>query len=139
MPDARIFKLYILFQRIKEGSIIDRIQVINVGDMIESINGQGLIGCRHYEVAKMLKELPKGRNFCLKLVEPMKAFGEWLEAGRPVLIEVCINPNSLSTYNNQPQFESTVFSLPLALLLSSFYLLSLIHCPLTFLSCLQLF
>ncbi|MBN3299577.1 GIPC1 protein, partial [Amia calva] len=65
---------YAFIKRIREGSIIDRIQVINVGDMIESINGQGLIGCRHYEVAKMLKELPKGRDFSLKLVEPMKAF-----------------------------------------------------------------
>ncbi|XP_006631827.2 PDZ domain-containing protein GIPC1 [Lepisosteus oculatus] len=65
---------YAFIKRIREGSIIDRIQVINVGDMIESINGQGLIGCRHYEVAKMLKELPKGQNFTLKLVEPMKAF-----------------------------------------------------------------
>ncbi|XP_064180496.1 PDZ domain-containing protein GIPC1-like isoform X3 [Anguilla rostrata] len=65
---------YAFIKRIREGSIIDRIQVINVGDMIESINGHVLIGCRHYEVAKMLKELPKGRDFCLKLVEPLKAF-----------------------------------------------------------------
>lgn len=63
-------------QRIREGSIIHQIQVINVGDMIESINGQTLIGCRHYEVAKMLKELPKGKTFFLKLVEPLKAFGK---------------------------------------------------------------
>lgn len=63
-------------QRIREGSIIHQIQVINVGDMIESINGQTLIGCRHYEVAKMLKELPKGKTFFLKLVEPVKAFGK---------------------------------------------------------------
>lgn len=49
--------------------------MINVGDMIESINGHGLIGCRHYEVAKMLKELPKGKDFTIKLVEPLKAFG----------------------------------------------------------------
>ncbi|MEQ2184245.1 PDZ domain-containing protein gipc1 [Goodea atripinnis] len=51
------------------------IKVINVGDMIESINGHRLIGCRHYEVAKMLKELPKGKMFTIKLVEPLKAFG----------------------------------------------------------------
>lgn len=44
--------------------------------MIESINGHRLIGCRHYEVAKMLKELPKGKEFTIKLVEPLKAFGE---------------------------------------------------------------
>uniref|UniRef100_A0A452I4U2 PDZ domain-containing protein n=1 Tax=Gopherus agassizii TaxID=38772 RepID=A0A452I4U2_9SAUR len=65
---------YAFIKRIKEGSVIDRIQVINVGDMIESINGQSLIGCRHYEVAKMLKDLPKGRTFTLKLTEPRKAF-----------------------------------------------------------------
>lgn len=70
------------FQRIREGSIIHQIQVINVGDMIESINGHGLIGCRHYEVAKMLKELPKGKEFTIKLVEPLKAFGEWQEDNR---------------------------------------------------------
>ena len=63
------------FQRIREGSIIHQIQVINVGDMIESINGHRLIGCRHYEVAKMLKELPTGKDFTIKLVEPLKAFG----------------------------------------------------------------
>ena len=62
-------------QRIREGSVIHQIQVINVGDMIESINGHRLIGCRHYEVAKMLKELPKGKEFTIKLVEPLKAFG----------------------------------------------------------------
>ncbi|XP_016318666.1 PDZ domain-containing protein GIPC1-like [Sinocyclocheilus anshuiensis] len=65
---------YAFIKRIREGSIIHQIQVINVGDMIESINGQILIGCRHYEVAKMLKELPKGKTFVLKLVEPLKAF-----------------------------------------------------------------
>lgn len=25
----------------------------------------------------MLKELPKGKEFTIKLVEPLKAFGEW--------------------------------------------------------------
>ncbi|KAM4717239.1 PDZ domain-containing protein GIPC1 [Anableps anableps] len=65
---------YAFIKRIREGSIIHQIQVINVGDMIESINGHRLIGCRHYEVAKMLKELPKGKMFTIKLVEPLKAF-----------------------------------------------------------------
>ena len=44
--------------------------------MIEAINGQSLLGCRHYEVARLLKELPRGRTFTLKLTEPCKAFGE---------------------------------------------------------------
>ncbi|KAL4648727.1 PDZ domain-containing protein GIPC1 [Arapaima gigas] len=65
---------YAFIKRIREGSVVDRIQVISVGDMIESINGNHLVGCRHYEVAKMLKELPRGQHFLLKLVEPMKAF-----------------------------------------------------------------
>ncbi|CAG01122.1 unnamed protein product [Tetraodon nigroviridis] len=65
---------YAFIKRIREGSVIHQIQVINVGDMIESINGHRLIGCRHYEVAKMLKELPKGKMFTIKLVEPLKAF-----------------------------------------------------------------
>lgn len=46
--------------------------------MIEAINGQSLLGCRHYEVARLLKELPRGRTFTLKLTEPRKAFGEGL-------------------------------------------------------------
>lgn len=46
-----------------------------MGDMIESINGHRLIGCRHYEVAKMLKELPREKDFTIKLIEPLKAFG----------------------------------------------------------------
>uniref|UniRef100_A0AAZ3NNX2 PDZ domain-containing protein n=1 Tax=Oncorhynchus tshawytscha TaxID=74940 RepID=A0AAZ3NNX2_ONCTS len=65
---------YAFIKRIREGSVVHQIQVINVGDMIESINGHSLIGCRHYEVAKMLKELPKGKDFVLKMVEPLKAF-----------------------------------------------------------------
>lgn len=56
--------------------MIDRIPLIGVGDMIEAIDGRSLLGARHYEVAKMLKELPTGRRFTLHLTEPLKAFGE---------------------------------------------------------------
>ncbi|KAM9251591.1 LOW QUALITY PROTEIN: PDZ domain-containing protein GIPC1-like [Cariama cristata] len=65
---------YAFIKRIREGSVIDRIPVISVGDMIEAIDGQSLVGARHYEVAKMLKELPRGRTFALQLTEPRKAF-----------------------------------------------------------------
>eukprot|EP00061_Rhincodon_typus_P017786 g46643.t1 len=61
-------------KRIKEGSLIDRIEAIKVGDLIESINGQSVIGFRHFEVAKLLKGLVKGQLFTLRLVEPLKAF-----------------------------------------------------------------
>ena len=45
---------------------MDRISLVQVGDHIEKINNVCLIGSRHYEVAKMLKEIPKGTiiGFC---------------------------------------------------------------------------
>ncbi|XP_015269742.1 PREDICTED: PDZ domain-containing protein GIPC2 [Gekko japonicus] len=61
-------------KRIKAGSLIDQIQVICVGDHIESINGKSVVGCRHYEVAKNLKDLEKGQTFTLRLIEPLKSF-----------------------------------------------------------------
>lgn len=56
----------------------DGVKVICVGDHIECINGKNIVGTRHYEVARMLKDLPKNQTFKLKLLEPMKAFGEGL-------------------------------------------------------------
>ncbi|XP_054068087.1 PDZ domain-containing protein GIPC2 [Rissa tridactyla] len=61
-------------KRIKEGSLMDQTKIICVGDHIETINGKNVSDCRHYEVAKMLKDLEKGRMFKLELIEPMKAF-----------------------------------------------------------------
>ncbi|XP_051172290.1 PDZ domain-containing protein GIPC3 [Leptopilina boulardi] len=67
---------YAFIKRIKEGSIIDKVKVIEIGDHIEKINSTNLVGKRHFEVAKMLKEIPKGSLFTLRLVEPLKsAFG----------------------------------------------------------------
>lgn len=60
-------------KRIKEGSVIDRIKVIEVGDHLEKIDSTSLVGKRHFEVAKMLKEIPKGSKFTLRLVEPLKS------------------------------------------------------------------
>ena len=57
--------------------MIDRVPLIGVGDMIEAINGRSLVGARHYDVARALKELPRGRTFALQLTEPRKAFGGW--------------------------------------------------------------
>ncbi|XP_029156163.1 PDZ domain-containing protein GIPC3 [Nylanderia fulva] len=63
---------YAFIKRIKEGSVIDRIKVIEVGDHIERINLTSLVGRRHFEVARMLKDIPKGSTFTLRLVEPQK-------------------------------------------------------------------
>ena len=64
---------YAFIKRIKEGSIMDRIEGICVGDHIEKINDVSLVGSRHFEVAKMLKEVPKGSTFSMRIVEPIKA------------------------------------------------------------------
>ncbi|XP_070261554.1 PDZ domain-containing protein GIPC2 [Myotis yumanensis] len=61
-------------KRIKEGSLIDSVKTICVGDHIESINGENIVGWRHFDVAKKLKELKKEELFTMKLIEPKKAF-----------------------------------------------------------------
>ncbi|NWZ85718.1 PDZ domain-containing protein GIPC3 isoform X3 [Poecile atricapillus] len=65
---------YAFIKRIKEGSIINRLQTVCVGDSIEAINDHTIVGCRHYEVARMLRELPRAQPFTLRLVQPKKAF-----------------------------------------------------------------
>ncbi|XP_059481262.1 PDZ domain-containing protein GIPC3 [Neocloeon triangulifer] len=64
---------YAFIKRIKEGSLIDSMSYIQIGDHIERIDDEVLIGRRHFEVAKMLKEIPKGTTFTMRLVEPLKA------------------------------------------------------------------
>lgn len=64
---------YAFIKRIKEGSIVDKLSdQIKVGDHIEKINDKNLVGSRHFEVAKMLKEIPVGSTFVLRLVEPSR-------------------------------------------------------------------
>ncbi|XP_074076402.1 PDZ domain-containing protein GIPC2 [Macrotis lagotis] len=65
---------YSFIKRIKYGSLMDSVKDVCVGDHIEEINGQNIVGWRHYDVAKMLKDLKKEQIFSLKLVEPKKAF-----------------------------------------------------------------
>lgn len=60
-------------KRIKEGSVIDQVPVIQVGDHIEKINNENLVGKRHFEVAKYLKDIPKGTTFTIRLVAPLQA------------------------------------------------------------------
>ncbi|XP_060038365.1 PDZ domain-containing protein GIPC1 [Erinaceus europaeus] len=76
---------YAFIKRIKEGSVIAHMPLVSVGDVIEAIDGHSLLGCRHYEVARLLKELPRGRAFTLHLTEPRKAFDmiSTRSAGRP--------------------------------------------------------
>jgi len=64
---------YAFIKRIRENSIISRLDCVQVGDHIEKIDGKSVVGCRHFEVAKMLKGIPKGTTFVLRVVEPLKA------------------------------------------------------------------
>ncbi|XP_030554826.1 PDZ domain-containing protein GIPC3 [Drosophila novamexicana] len=64
---------YAFIKRIKEDSIIDRIEHISVGDHIEKLNGLNMVGKRHYEVARMLKDIATGETFTLRLVEPVRS------------------------------------------------------------------
>ena len=55
--------------------MIDRLKnLIKIGDHIEKINDLSIVGTRHFEVAKMLKDIPVGSTFKLRLIEP-NAFG----------------------------------------------------------------
>ncbi|KAJ6643026.1 PDZ domain-containing protein GIPC1 [Pseudolycoriella hygida] len=47
--------------------------VDEVGDHIEKLDNVNVVGKRHYEVARMLKDIPTGSTFTLRLVEPMKS------------------------------------------------------------------
>lgn len=65
---------YAFIKKIREDSIMSRVANVGVGDHIQAINGTDLTGCRHFEVARMLKEIPIGSEFTLSAVEPKKAF-----------------------------------------------------------------
>lgn len=65
---------YAFVKRLREGSIVSHVPEIAVGDLVESINGKSMVGSRHHEVAKFLKDLPLSMPIALTLVEPIKAF-----------------------------------------------------------------
>lgn len=44
-----------------------------IGDHIEKLDNINVVGKRHYEVARMLKDIPTGSTFTIRLVEPMKS------------------------------------------------------------------
>ncbi|XP_074611317.1 PDZ domain-containing protein GIPC3-like [Acropora palmata] len=65
---------YAFIKRIKEGSIIDGVAQICVGDHIRGINGRPVVGIRHYDVARMLRDLPVGEEITFELAEPVRGF-----------------------------------------------------------------
>ncbi|KAM8791219.1 PDZ domain-containing protein GIPC2 [Rhynchonycteris naso] len=75
---------YALITRIKDGSVIDSVKTICVGDHIESINGENIVGWRHFAVVQKLKRLKKEETFTMRLIEPKKAFEvePWSKPGK---------------------------------------------------------
>ncbi|XP_030918064.1 PDZ domain-containing protein GIPC3, partial [Geospiza fortis] len=120
---------YAFIKRIKEGSIINRLQTVCVGDSIEAINDHTIVGCRHYEVARMLRELPRAQPFTLRLVQPKKAFdmiGQRARAGKsppPALPQLLLPPQLLPLPLLQLQIltQPLLLSQPLTLALTSLF------------------
>lgn len=88
-----MIKNYLLIyqQSIRQGSIIGEIEGICVGDQIEKIDNVSMVGCRHFEVAKALKQIPVGVTFTLRVVEPVKSgFCEYLLLQLTIISISCV-------------------------------------------------
>ena len=75
-------------KRIREGSSMEKYEEVKVGDQIEMINGISYVGSRHFEVAKVLRDIEQGSSFTMKLVEPKKAFGEFQLV---IICQICLS------------------------------------------------
>jgi len=64
---------YAFIKKIREDSIMASVDGVAVGDHIAKINSTDLTGCRHFEVARMLKEIPIGTEFTMEVVSPQLA------------------------------------------------------------------
>ncbi|CAK8675839.1 PDZ domain-containing protein GIPC1-like [Clavelina lepadiformis] len=65
---------YPFIKRLKENSIVEKHEMISVGDLIEAIDDKSTVGVRHFQVARHLKDIPVGTTFNVTLMEPKKAF-----------------------------------------------------------------
>nr|XP_041567667.1 LOW QUALITY PROTEIN: PDZ domain-containing protein GIPC1 [Taeniopygia guttata] len=65
---------YAFIKRIRQGSLMSRLPQVAVGDVLEALDGRSLVGTRHFEVARLLQELPRGQSFRLRLTEPRRAW-----------------------------------------------------------------
>merc|ERR1712021_317141 len=70
---------FAFIKKIRDDSIMSAAAGISVGDHIAKINGTDLKGCRHFEVARTLKEIPIGSEFSIAVVKPQKAFDSALK------------------------------------------------------------
>lgn len=61
---------YAFIKKIRDQSIMAAAANCAVGDHIAAVNGKAVQGCRHFEVARLLKEIPVGQQFTLGLISP---------------------------------------------------------------------
>ncbi|GMT18926.1 hypothetical protein PFISCL1PPCAC_10223, partial [Pristionchus fissidentatus] len=59
-------------KRVREGSIGER-EELSVGQQIARINGQDMIGMRHFDVARVLRNIDEGKQVELVLVNPFQS------------------------------------------------------------------
>uniref|UniRef100_A0A1I7T2I8 PDZ domain-containing protein n=1 Tax=Caenorhabditis tropicalis TaxID=1561998 RepID=A0A1I7T2I8_9PELO len=56
---------------ISPDSVFDRMRpATQVGQLIEAINGESVLGKRHYQVARILKNIRRGEECCIRLIAP---------------------------------------------------------------------
>ncbi|KAK0404917.1 hypothetical protein QR680_017698 [Steinernema hermaphroditum] len=61
-------------KRIREGSVGATAQpALEVGDHVIAINGISMEGKRHFEVARVLRSVPVGEEFIIRLISPLKS------------------------------------------------------------------
>lgn len=59
---------------IAPGSVFDRMRpATRTGQLIEAINGECVLGRRHYQVARMLKNVRRGEECVIRLISPQSA------------------------------------------------------------------
>ncbi|VDN19970.1 unnamed protein product [Gongylonema pulchrum] len=72
ITDNGVGKAFI--KRIAAGTVTAKANpAIEVGDYIESINDESMVGRRHFDVARYLRTLPVGTTFTLRLVAPKRS------------------------------------------------------------------
>ncbi|GMS88434.1 hypothetical protein PENTCL1PPCAC_10609, partial [Pristionchus entomophagus] len=59
-------------KRVRDGSIGER-EGLSMGQQIARINGEDMNGCRHYDVARVLRNIEEGREVDLELISPLQS------------------------------------------------------------------
>ncbi|EYC03963.1 hypothetical protein Y032_0090g2336 [Ancylostoma ceylanicum] len=61
-------------KRIKDDSIASRARpALDIGQLIEKIDGINVTGMRHYEVVRILRAMPIGKTFTMRVVSPKQS------------------------------------------------------------------